>query len=93
MAATTRRKQRAAKLGRKNPNYKTGKSTDSNGYVTIPAPRKGSGGKRQYEHIAKAKPKRGQVAHHKDRDRSNNRRSNLQPTRKHPGGKRIRRPV
>ena len=94
MAATTRRKQRAAKLGKKNPGWKTGRSIDSNGYATVPAPRKGSGGKRQYEHIVKARPKRGEVVHHKNRNRADNRRDNLQRTRKHPGGKqRIKRPA
>jgi hypothetical protein len=83
-------KARKAKIGKRNPNYKGGKSIDSNGYVTVPAPERGKGGRRKYEHRVKAKAKRGQVVHHKNNAtkgiaaRRDNRVSNLQRTTNHP---------
>lgn len=84
---TTYQKQRKAKLGSRNPRWKGGKAKASNGYTTVPAPWKGSGGQREYEHVVKAKPKRGQLIHHKNRNRADNRPSNLLATKRHRGVK------
>ena len=84
MDKQAREKLRAKRIGKQNPNDKGGKSIDSNGYVTLPAPERGKGGQRKYEHRVKAHAKRGVPVHHVDRNRSNNSRGNLENKKNHP---------
>lgn len=84
----TAQKQRKAKLGKKNPNYRGGTSKASTGYITVPAPERGKGGKRKYQHQVVAKAKKGQVVHHKNKNRADNRPGNLVATKHHRGVKR-----
>lgn len=79
------RKRSLSKRGSKNGRWRGGKSKATNGYITVPAPELGPGGRRKYAHRAKTGAPRAAVVHHKNHKRSDNRRSNLVVTRKHPG--------
>ncbi len=80
----TKQKQRKAKLGKRNPRWKGGKAKSSGGYITLASGKPG-GNDRPYEHDVIAKVKKGQVAHHKNKNRADNSRRNLQATRRHRG--------
>ena len=82
-SASTRAKQRRAQIGRRNSNWRGGRSVDSNGYVTVPRGKRG--GAREYEHIVKARSKRGQRVHHRNANRADNSRGNIVATRRHRG--------
>lgn len=88
---STKQKQRQAKLGNKNPMWghggKGGEAKSSHGYITVPAPGKGKGGKRVYKHQVVAHSKKGQVVHHHNRNRADDRPSNLTATSHHRGVK------
>jgi len=61
--------------GKNNPNYKSGRSKDSNGYYTVPFG--DADGKRKYEHRVKTGAGKGEAVHHRDHDRDNNDAKNL----------------
>lgn len=86
VSAKTRAKQRAKKLGKLNPNFIAGISHER-GYLTVPAPQKGPGGRREYLHRVVTHAPKGTAVHHVDHKRGNDKPGNLQVTTKHPGRK------
>lgn len=88
--ATANEKRRKAQLGKRNSNYKRGWSVNSDGYITRMSGKRGGNG-RKLEHRIITRAPRGTKVHHKNNKtkglaaRRDNRRSNLQVTRRHSG--------